>query len=90
MLKNNVNTLIYTLQKVFLNLEDFLVIMSTSPSIMSTCQKIMSTYHADNDVDLSDNDVNLSDNDVDLSDIKLTSRWLLVALTGYENKILSY
>ena len=39
---------------------------------------------------LSDhNDVNLSDNDVDLSDIKLRSRWLLVALTGYENKIFS-
>ena len=45
---------------------------------------------SDNEVDLSDNDVDLSDNDVDLSDIKLTSRWQLVALTGYENKIFSY
>ena len=45
---------------------------------------------SENDVDLSDNDVDLSDNDVDLSDIELTSRLLLVALTGYENKIFSY
>ena len=36
------------------------------------------------------NYVDLSDNDVDLSDIKLTSRWQLVALTGYKYKIFSY
>ena len=39
--------------------------------------------------DLSDNEVDLSDNEVDLSDIKPTSRWQLLALTGYENKIFS-
>ena len=42
-----------------------------------------------NYVDLSNNDVDLSGNDVHLSDIKLTSKWQLVALTGYENKIFS-
>ena len=50
----------------------------------------MSDHYVDlseNYVDLSDNDVDLSDNDCDLLDIKLTSRWQLVALTGYENKI---
>ena len=45
---------------------------------------------SENYVDLSDYDVNLSDNDVDLSDIELTSRWKLLALKGYENKIFSY
>ena len=45
---------------------------------------------SDHYVDLSENYVDLSDNDVDLSDIKLTSKWQLVSLTGYENKIISY
>ena len=45
---------------------------------------------ADHYVDLSEIYVDLSDYDVDLSDIRLTSRWQLVALTGYENKIFSY
>ena len=44
---------------------------------------------SDHYVDLSENYVDLSDNDVDLSDIKLKSKWQLVALTGYENKIFS-
>ena len=53
----------------------------------------MSDHYVDlseNYVDLSDNGVDLSDNDVELSDIKLTSRWQLVVLTGYENKIFRY
>ena len=41
-------------------------------------------------VDLSDNDVDFSDNDVDLSDINLTSRWQLMGLPRYKNKIFSY
>ena len=45
---------------------------------------------SENNVDLSDNDVDLSDKDVDLSGNKLTSRWQLVALTGYEDQIFSY
>ena len=48
-----------------------------------------------NYVDLSDHYVDLSENhvdyiDVDMSDINLTSRWQLVAVTRYENKIFSY
>ena len=43
-----------------------------------------------NYVDLSDNYVDFSDNDVDLSDIKLTSKWQLMELSGYENNIFSY
>ena len=45
---------------------------------------------SDHYVDLSENYVDLSDNDVDLSDFKLTSRWQLVSLTRYKNKIFSY
>ena len=44
---------------------------------------IMSTFQIMSNVDLSDNDI-------DLSDIKLTNRWQLDALAGYENKIFSY
>ena len=47
---------------------------------MSTCQKLCRLVR---------NYVEMSDNEVDLSDIKLTSRWQLDALTGYENKIFS-
>ena len=56
-------------------------------------QKRLFIHYVDlsgNYVDLSDNDVDLSDNEFGLSDIKLTSRWQLVALTGYENKICYY
>ena len=45
---------------------------------------------SDHNVDLSENYVDLLDNDVNLSNIELTSRWQLVALTRYKNKIFSY
>ena len=45
---------------------------------------------SDHYVDLSENYADLSDNDVDFSDIELTSRWQLLALTLFNNKIFSY
>ena len=45
---------------------------------------------SDHYVDLSENYADLSDNDVDFSDIKRTSRWQLLELTLFKNKIFSY
>ena len=70
-----------------------IIIIIKSRSLISYQHLYMVAYFchhlSDHYVDLSENYVDLTDNKVDLSDIKPTSRWQLVALTGYENKILS-
>ena len=84
-LENNVNTLIYSLQKVFLRVCRFLIFCENfiprSLRLFSNFVDLSDHYvdSSENYVDLSHNDVDLSDNDVDLSDIKLTSRWMAVS-----------
>ena len=75
MLENNVNTLIYTLQKFFLRVCRFLIFCENfiprSWRLFNNYVDLSDHYvdFSENYVDLSDNDVDLSDNDVDLSDL---------------------